>query len=440
MTNQRAYLYQYQNKQRGGMLVELMMTIALAAIIIPFIFRYQQTAVSRAKNIAITKQMENVQYALERYIVENKSELMRPTGKNISRVRVADLVNYGLPEYIAENYQDDYQLRVLKSADANNKSVLQGIVILSNNDISPLRTREIVNLGGGKFGFIEGDKTYGGFGAYHTNASDFGVFDGKGLVGTTSTLRGNTEYLWRMPSENESDSTMLSALNLDGHDIKNVRFLDATKAQFEEKLKIGKLDTNTLVFENRSTIDAIFATNTAVVNGAFTSDSRNLNVGGTLSLADSAKFSSFYTNDLYVNTLTLSGFTVSSKSGKSSTLKIIGDMDLILGHITASYVSVGYTGSVTPQLNITDKIQDPKDSSFYWDIKNRKARFADANFPELSRMASSIVNSESLSGTSATTIFGAVASNLNATVGDYINAINEIETQVRAKYEMLNLK
>ena len=63
----------YRNGQRGGMLVELMMTIALAAIIIPFVFRYQETAVSRARNVAITRQMENVQSALERYIVENKT-------------------------------------------------------------------------------------------------------------------------------------------------------------------------------------------------------------------------------------------------------------------------------------------------------------------------------------------------------------------------------
>jgi Tfp pilus assembly protein PilE len=429
-----------QNNQRGGMLVELMMTIALAAIIIPFVFRYQQTAVSRARNIAITKQMENVQSALERYILENKTELMKPKGKNISRVKIQDLTNYGLSEYISENYKDDYQLRILKTADKNNKSVLQGVIILSNSEITPLRTREIVNLGGGQFGFVEGDITYGGFGAFHANTNEFGMKDSKGLVGLTSTTRGNAEYLWRVPSENESDATMQSPLNLDGHDIVKVRFLDASKAQFEEKLKVSQLSVGALEFSNRATIDAIFATNTATVNGAFTSDSRTLNVGGTLTLADSGKFSNFYTNDLYVNNLTLSGFSVTSTSGKSSTLQIIGDMDLILGHVTASYVSVGYTGSVTPKLVVTNKIQDPKDSSFYWDIGNKKARFSDVNFPELSRMASQISRSESVPGTVASTIFSAVAVNVNATVGDYINAINSMQEQIRAKYNMLNLK
>ena len=429
-----------RKSQYGGMLVELMMTIALATIIIPFVFRYQQTAVERARNVAITRQMENVQTALERYIVENKTELMKPKGKNISRVRIGDLVNYGLPEYIAETYGEDYQLRILKTADKNNKSILQGIIILSNNEITPMRTREIVNLGGGQFGFIEGDMTYGGFGAFHGNTHDFGITDTKGLIGMTSTMRGNTEYLWRLPSENESDATMLSPLNLDGHDITKVKFLNASKAQFEEKLKVSQVVADSLMFSNRASVDAIFASNTAVVNGAFTSDSRTLNVGGILTLADSGKFSSFYTNDLYVNNLNLSGFSVTATSGKSSTLQIIGDMDLILGHITASYVSVGYTGSVTPKLIITGKIQDSKDSSYYWDTGGKKARFADVNFPELYRMASRIIKLESVSGTSSTTIFSGVVANVNATVGDYINAINNMQEQVRAKYQLLNLK
>lgn len=425
--------------QHGGMLVELMMSITLAAIIIPFVFRYQQNAVSRARNVAITKQMETVQGALERYIVENKNVLMKPVGKSIYRVKIDDLVDYGLPEYIADTYKNDYQLRVLKSADKNEKSTLQGIIILNDETITPMRTREIVNMGGGKIGFVEGATTYGGFGAFRTNASDFGFKDTKGLVGTTSVKRGHTEYLWRLPSENQADSTMLSPLNLDGHDITKVKMLDANKAQFEEKLNVTKLATNTLGFTNRSTIDAIYTTNTAVVYGALTADSRILTVRDTLTLADSARFSSFYTNDLYVNNLSLNGFSLKSDSDKEKVLRIVGDMDLVLGHVNAEYVSVGYAGSVTPRLSVSEKIQDSKDSSFYWDIKSKKARFVDLMLPELSRMAAYAFAAESKMGTESTTVFGGVVANSNASVADYINAINEIQKRVTAKYQMLKL-
>lgn len=438
MMNKNSF-FNLKKQQHGGMLVELMMSIALAAIIIPFVFRYQQNAVSRARNVAVTKQIEIVQNALERYIIENKNELMKPLGKNVYRVKISELKDYGLPEYIADTYKNDYQLRVLKSADRKNKSTLQGIIILNDDSITPMRTREIVNLGGGKIGFIEGNSTYGGFGAFHSSTKDFDFNKNKGLVGTTSVKRGNTEYLWRLPSENKADSTMLSHLNLDGHDITKIRFLDSSKAQFEEKLSVEKIATNTLSFTNRATIDAVYATNTAVVYGALTSDSRGFNIQDTLTLSDSGRFSSFYTNDLYVNTLTLNGFSVSSDSGKDTMLKVIGDMDLVLGHVNAEYVSVGYTGSITPRLSVTDKIQDPKDSSFYWDVKSKKARFVDLMLPELSRMANNVLSFESKQGTEATTIFSGVVTNSNATVGDYINALNEIQNRVRAKFQMLKL-
>ncbi|MBR5904629.1 MAG: hypothetical protein IKZ49_03800 [Alphaproteobacteria bacterium] len=436
----KMFLSFIKKSQHGGMLVELMMTIALATILIPFIFRYQQNVVYRARNIAVAKQMEVVQSVLERYIVENKTELMKPLGKKITRIKISDLLDYGLPDYIAENYKNDYQLRILKSADKNNKSTLQGIVILNDSTISPLRTHEIVNMGGGKIGFVEGNNTYGGFGAFHASASDFGINDGNGIIGTTSVKRGNTDYLWRVPSDNKEDSMMLSMLNLDGHDIDNVKFFDADKAQFEEKLVANKLVAGTIAFANRTTLNSVFSSENILVNGTMTADARSLNISDVLTLSDSGKFSSFFTNDLYTNNLTLSGFSVSSTSGKSAVLKIIGDMDMIMGRINASYVSVGYTGSVTPRLYITDKIQDAKDSSYYWDIKNSKARFSDVIFPELSRMAINIVSMESKPGTQTTTIFSGIVANTNATVGDYLNAINEIQIKVREKYHLLNLE
>ena len=43
-------------------------------------------------------------------------------------------------------------------------------------------------------------------------------------------------------------------------------------------------------------------------------------------------------------------------------------------------------------------------------------------------------------GTAATLLFGGVAANKNATVGDYLNALHEIQNRVRQKYQMLNLE
>ncbi|MCQ2574672.1 MAG: hypothetical protein MJ156_01025 [Alphaproteobacteria bacterium] len=429
----------YNDQQKGSMLIELMMSIALAAIVIPFIFKYQQNTIAREKNIAVTRQMENVEHALERYIIANKTELMLPVGKNITRVKISDLSEYGLSEDVIDDYGDQYQLRILKTANVDNKSVLQGVVILTNNEISPLRTREIVNIGGGKIGFVEGSSTHGAFGAFHTNSVDYDINTSNGIIKTTDVTRGDVQYLWRLPSGNVLDSTMLSSLNLSGHDIVNTMFLNSVSGVFDEKLKIGKSTVDTLTFQTRTDIDSSYSTNSAVVSGILTSDSRDLNILGSLSLSDSAKVSSFETNDLYTNTLTLSGLSIVS-SDKPAVLQINENLDVVTGTIAALYVTVGYTGSVTPRLVVNKRIQDSIDSSYYWDVENQEARFADASFAELSRMAVLVSAKESVSGTASSSLFGSVSSNTNATVADYLNALKSIKTSVENKYHLLNLK
>ena len=86
--------------QRGGMLVELMLSITIAAIILPFIVRYQQNAISRAKNIAVAKQIEIVQNALERYINQRKNEFLDHVGNHNWKVKISELKEYGLKKRI----------------------------------------------------------------------------------------------------------------------------------------------------------------------------------------------------------------------------------------------------------------------------------------------------------------------------------------------------
>ena len=47
--------------QSGNMLVELLLSVALAMLIIPFVFKYQRSAIERRENIVVTKQMTEIQ-------------------------------------------------------------------------------------------------------------------------------------------------------------------------------------------------------------------------------------------------------------------------------------------------------------------------------------------------------------------------------------------
>ena len=425
--------------QHGGMLIELLMSIAIVAVVLPFLFKYQQESVVRAENITVARKMQDVQSALERYIVANRETLLNVAGKNIARVEISELSEYGVPDKIIEEDSDKYQLRVLKSSDAIGQATLQGIVVMNDETITPLRTRQIVSVGGDNMGFIEGTHAYGTFGAWHTDTIDIGINTPDGIISTTSVNRDNALYLWREPSQNPDDAKMMGPLNLGGHDIVNVKYFDASAAQFDETLKSVAIASDKVVFSNRTTIDSALDTKNATCVGNLSSDSKTMDVAGTLSLADVGKFSNFTAENLWTNTLSLSGLSIKDTS-KAAILNVNQRLDMTEGRIKAIYTTVSFSGSITPRLVVRNKIIDSVNSDYYWDVQGKTANFYDLYLPELSRMATLAVRSDGDQSTVSGRLFSAVASNQNATVADYINAINEIQAKVRAKYSLLKLE
>lgn len=426
------------NEQHGSMLVELLMTVALAAIIMPFIFRYQQSAITRAENIAIADNMTEIQSALERYILDNREQLLNTVGRNIVRVNMADLVEYGASVDLADS--EEYQLRILKSNDLNGRATLQGIVVFSSDEISPMRTREIVALGGDSMGFIEGNRAYGTFGAWRANTLDMGIDTTGGIVELTDVNRDNALYLWRVPSDNASDAMMLSGLNLGGHDITNTSFFNAYSAQFDETLTLGVGVASNLIFQNRTTLDNIFQATNATVSGILSSDSRTMEVAGNFTLADTGKFTSFTTGDLYASNMTLGGLSVSSDLDGPAILTVNKSIDMTGGNIDAMYVTVGFAGSITPRLVVYDRIEDSTNSNYFWDLDYGIANMVDVSLQELNRMATDIAYIEPAGDTETGRIFNMVSANKNATASDYMNAITEMQDAVRKKYQRLNLE
>ncbi len=427
------------NAQRGSMLVELLMSVALAAIIMPFIFRYQQSAIQRAENIAVADNMSEIRGALERYIMDNREQLMNTVGRNIVRVNIADLVDYGVSIDLAA-HTNEYQLRVLKSSDRDGRATLQGVVVFSSDEISPLRTREIVSLGGGDMGFIDGNRAYGTFGAWRANTVDMGVDVSGGIVEMTDINQDASLYLWRVPSDTASDATMLSGLNLGGHDITNASFFNASSVQFDETLTLGVGVASNVIFQNRTTLDNLFEATNATVAGTLSSDSRTMEVAGDFTLGGTGKFTNFTTGDLWATNMTLGGLSVSSDLDGPVILQVNRSIDMTGGRITALYVTVGFAGSITPRLVVRDRIEDSINPDYYWDASERVANLMDVSLQELNAMAMDIAYSENASNTESGRIFGAVVANKNATASDYMNAISEIQNAVRAKYRRLNLE
>ena len=432
-------IFKEKNNSRGNMLVELLLSIALASIVIPFVFRYQQDAVERAQNIAITNEMTEIQVALERYIMAHRTDLLGTVGRNITRVKLDDLAEFGVPETVLNNGRERYQLRILKSSDAGVGATLQGVIVRESADITPMRTREIVNLSGGSMGFVDGTHAYGTFGAWHTDAVDLGINMENALVETTNINRDGALYLWRVPSNGVGDATMMSPLNLGGHDIVNTKFLNANTVDFAEGLKALKIVSDSVIFQNRTTIDQAFTTINATVSGILSSDGRALDIKNTLSVADIAKLSVLTAENLWATNLTLSGLSIDALDDLAM-LKVTQSLDMTGGHISALFVTVGFTGSITPRLVVYDRIEDSMTPDYYWDVNSKRAHLMDAQFVELNRMATLAYRRYGDKSTTAGQLFGAVSANKNATVADYMNVIREIQTRVRGKYRLLNLE
>ncbi|MBP5485275.1 MAG: hypothetical protein J6Y07_01025 [Alphaproteobacteria bacterium] len=435
---QKNRIFSYSNLSRGTVLIEFLLTIALAGALIPFVYSYQTRAVARVENLRVTRQMQMIQTALENYIVQNREQMLKALGPRIMRIKLTDLIDYGIDANFAKDMLDKYQLRILKSGDVGGKSTLQGVIVFNDADLTAMRTREIVKMGDDKIGFIEGHRAYGGFGTWRADTVDMGLGNTSGIIQTTGITRDDAMYLWRVPSDNDSDATMASVLNLGNRDINNVTFINADGISIEESLDIDNLKTSDAIFKNRTTIDSKYNTQTALVSGTLSGDSKNISINGMLSLADYAKVSSFTTNNLSVNTLTLSGFSVPSDS--LATIRIGGALDMTEGRISAMFVTVGFTGSITPRLGVKEKIVDSVNPNYYWNVNSGVASLGDINSPVLSDMATKILRRESVSGSTVTNIFNTVVSNKNATVGDFMKAINEIQQVVRGKYQMLNLE
>ena len=437
--NKKCGIFTETKTQHGGMLVELLMSVAIVAVVIPFLFKYQQDSVLHAENIAVARKMQDVQNALERYIVANRETLLNVAGKNIVRVEISQLVDFGIPENILEEEADKYQLRVVKSADAIGQATLQGVVVMNDENINPLRTRQIMSVGGDNMGFIDGTHAYGTFGAWHTDTVSIGINTTEGIISTTPVSRDNALYLWREPSQNPDDATMMGPLNLGGHDIINAKYFDASAAQFDETLQSVSIAADKVVFANRTTIDSVLDTQNATCIGNLSADAKTMEVAGTLSLASVGKFSNFTANNLWTNTLSLSGLTIADGT-KAAILDVNQRLDMMGGRINALYTTVSFSGSITPKLVVRDRIQDSINADYYWDIKSKEANFYDVSFPELSRMATLVAYKEADKTTVSGRVFSSVASNQNATVADFMNAIAEIQVKVRAKYSLLKLE
>ena len=468
--------------QRGGMLLELMLSVALAAVVIPFIFRYQQNTIERARNIAVIKQMGLVSDALERCIFENRDKLANmAVGSSEYTFAESDftpnddasvdclilanengrgLINYGLTPEFANDFMNDYRLRILKYQNGT-QPIFQGVVLSSGVDA--LRTAEITRLGGGSIGFIEKTNVLGGYGVFKTTKSKLRYSNAidHGIVQITGPTRGESKYLWRVWSGNKNDATMLSPLNMDEHDIVNVDALYATNVNFYSELKInGDLNISELTFDKYADLGTTQIAGTAggtinVTRGA-DPDLENVILSGNNSAT--LNITNLYLNNnanVNVDEFDVDKLVVKNECKFPTTSvtanTLVVENDVAAGSVDAPTGIIKLKGAaVTPILNIDKIIYEAKNNhpEYTWGFvsgKTSRAQFKDLILSDLTNLVTLVKNYEqshmSVTAPSVNSVYNLYTDQIwtpgdsrNDVVSDYLFKMQFIKDIVDAKY------
>lgn len=417
------------NDEKGGILIELLLSLTIVFTIIPFVISYQKQRYERAENISIINTLNEIRNNLEEYIQNNKNSL-NSNQKNIIRVNIDELPNHNIS---SKKYKDKIQIRIIKKINSNKSINLQGFIIFDDKKITPIKTKEILNISDDKFGFIEGNKVYGAFDNWKNNINKLGMSDLQGIVNSTNNFIENSEkYILRINSDNPVDSTMLSDLNLNYHNITNSKFINSYSINVNNKLFTKEIKTDELEFENLTNINKNLNINKAIVYGSLSSDNSNLKISGKLKFETLANFKNINTDKIWLMNINLYGLNAQ----KNSVIDINKNLDIGNGNITSKYITVGFDGSTTQKLNITKRIEDSLNPKYYWDIIQSSIVFNDLLLTDLNDMAQKLTKYNN--NTYSFKEFYNVSINSNSTVSDYINVIDKIKKEVEKKYNRLD--
>ena len=416
----------------GAGLLEMLLALAIFMSILPFAYNFAMNHKERAENAVIARKIKIVRDALEKYVEKNRQNLLAPVSANVVRVRLSDL---DLAD-IADAEKSLIQLRVIKSKDSGGRSFVQGIVIFDSKDLTPLRTRQIAMTGGEGTGFADGSMLYGSFGTWRAPLSAIDAAASRhSILAPTRPLRSGGDYIQRLPSDNALDATMQSDLDFGGHNISNVGTVSAGSARFFDLLEADSIEASKMSVLNRLDWAApIDVFGDALVMGPITADNRSVDAAG-ISVSGRSQFRSVVADELKADNLYLSGFSASSSAGAPAILTISGSLDMVKGHVRAMDTFVGFSGSVAPKLVVTNRIEDSANPDFYWDLSGGRAVLGDIHLSALAQIMHLAYSREKTGRTETERLMGGVILNSNATLSDYMRALDQVKKTVAAKYE-----
>ena len=290
----------FDNINRGASILEVLMSMAIVAVAVPFVYSQITETSHNIRDMAIAHDITNL-----RPDVLNFIRLNQDTWPDVVQIRMSDEDLQNISDGIDVGFIDKYTVNGASITD-----VYLGFKTGSTN----LHTANIAHHIGDDAAVVGADGVAYGR-TWAVSAPDFNVGDLVYRITRDVSGEDKTKYLHRGSSGDDELNVMLRDLNMGGYNIYDIGDVDASAARIKDL-------TSTFVTSDDLTAQTIYFSNGANMSG------NNVSIGALRVTDDIIGFRNIYADKLNNNGFTTSGHVVTDRATVTDSVNVSGNMNL----------------------------------------------------------------------------------------------------------------
>ena len=228
-------------REKGRMLLEVLLVLVIIAGLLPFIYRQNIKKKENLENATVAAGILKVKAVFETYLEEKAGVFESATTTQTKVVNFEELYDFGLPESVKQKNRFDMryilvaQRKVLSLAQPQ----IRGLVLVVDGNLSLLQERKISNLLGPQGGYIEDNFLYGSHQSWMMPLADWSLKDSlNGIVVRTEVTADTEGYIYRKDTNQPQNHEMHTNLYMGYHNIKNIGTLETESIQVFESISL----------------------------------------------------------------------------------------------------------------------------------------------------------------------------------------------------------
>ncbi len=290
----------FDDKNRGASILEVLMSMAIVAIAMPFVYSQIAETNNNIRDMAIARDITDL-----RPYVLNFVRLNQDTWPNTAQIRLSTEDLDSISGGIDAGFVDKYLISGASVTD---------VYLGFNTGATNLHTANIAHHIGDDAAIVGADGVAYGR-TWAVSAPDFEPGDLVYRISRDVAGEDKTKYLHRGSSGDDDLNVMLRDLNMGGYNIYDIGGV------FTSTMRTREI-TSTFVTANDLTAQTIYFSNGANMAG------NNVSIGSLRVTDDIIGFRNIYANRLNANTYTTSGRIIADRATVNKSLNVANNMNL----------------------------------------------------------------------------------------------------------------